>query len=116
MKTFKFSSWILFLMMILISSCSKYDDGELWDKVNSLDDRVTSIENQLKSLNSNIVSISNLADVLQSSLFITNIAMSSNGYILTFSDGSQFTISDVIDGADGMDVKDEVDGKEGVDS
>ena len=52
MKTFKLSGWIVLLMM-LTPSCNKYDDGELWDKVNSLDDRVTSIENQLKSLKIN---------------------------------------------------------------
>ena len=33
------------------TACNEYDDSELWDRVNSLDDRVTSIENQLKALN-----------------------------------------------------------------
>lgn len=102
MKRFKFVFKVV-LLLTIATSCSKYDDGELWDKVNSLDGRVSSIENQLKSLNSNIASISSLADVLQNSLFITNITMSSNGYTLTFSDGSHITISDGKDGADGKD-------------
>lgn len=102
MKRFKFIFQVV-LMLVIATSCSKYDDDELWDKVNSLDDRVTSIENQLESLNSDISSISDLADVLQNRLYITNIGMTDNGYRLTFSDGSEMTISDGKDGKDGKD-------------
>lgn len=102
MKRFKFIFHVV-LLLTIATSCSKYDDDELWDKVNSLDDRVTSIEDQLESLNSDIVSISGLADVLEKSLFITNIAMSDKGYTLTFSDGSEMTLFDGKDGVDGKD-------------
>ena len=40
MKAFKFISQLV-LLLICTTACSEYDDGELWDKVNSLDDRVT---------------------------------------------------------------------------
>lgn len=50
MKTFRFIYQFVLLLMCT-TACNEYDDSELWDRVNSLDDRVTSIENQLKALN-----------------------------------------------------------------
>ena len=48
MKTFRFIYQFVLLLMCT-TACNEYDDSELWDRVNSLDDRVTSIENQLKA-------------------------------------------------------------------
>lgn len=102
MKAFKFISQLV-LLLICITACSEYDDGELWDKVNSLDDRVTSIEKQLKALNDDITSISAIVGVLQSRLYLTNVTASGEDYVLTFSDGSRVIISDGKDGVDGKD-------------
>ena len=101
--------WQFVLLMLFATACDKYDDGEIWDRVNSLDNRVTLIENQLKLMNSNINSISGLVDALQNRLYITNVATSKDGYTLTFSDGSHITITDGKDGRDGVDG---VDGKD----
>lgn len=101
MKIFKFTCRVL-LLMIFVAACSKYDDGELWNTVNSIDSRVTSIENQLKSLNSNIDSISTIVNALQNRLYVTNVTKSKDGYTLTFSDGSYITIADGKDGRDGV--------------
>ena len=43
--------WQFVLLMLFATACDKYDDGEIWDRVNSLDNRVTLIENQLKLMN-----------------------------------------------------------------
>lgn len=102
MKAFKFISQLV-LLLICTTACSEYDDGELWDKVNSLDDRVTSIEKQLKALNGDITSISAIVGVLQSRLYLTNVTASGEDYVLTFSDGSRVIISDGKDGVDGKD-------------
>ena len=102
MKAFKFISQLV-LLLICTTACSEYDDGELWDKVNSLDDRVTSIEKQLKALNDDITSISAIVGVLQSRLYLTNVTASGEDYVLTFSDGSRVIISDGKDGVDGKD-------------
>lgn len=101
--------WQFVLLVLFATACDKYDDGEIWDRVNSLDNRVTLIENQLKLMNSNINSISGLVDALQNRLYITNVATSKDGYTLTFSDGSHITITDGKDGRDGVDG---VDGKD----
>lgn len=50
----KLKSLFLWLLVIIGAVSCKYDDGELWDKVNSLDDRLTNIENQLTQMNTNI--------------------------------------------------------------
>lgn len=69
-----------------------------WDKVNSLDDRVASIEKQLKSLNNDIISIVALVEALQSWLYLTNVTTLGDGYTLTFSDGSHIVVADGKDG------------------
>ena len=97
------------LLMLFTTACDKYDDAEIWDRVNSLENRVTLIENQMKLLNSNINSISGLVDALQNRLYVTNITTLEDGYTLTFSDGSHVTITDGKDGKDGVDG---VDGKD----
>ena len=99
MKAFKLICRLIFLL-ICTTACSKYADGELWDKVNSLDDRVTSIEKQLKALNDDITSISAIVKALQSRLYLTNVTASGEDYVLTFSDGSRVVISDGKDGKD----------------
>lgn len=96
----------LLVLLVGITSCSKYDDGELWNKVNSLDDRVSSIENQLKALNDDITSISAIVKALQDRLYLTNVVTLVDGYSLTFSDGSRIRISDGKDGTNGKDGKD----------
>lgn len=102
MKEFKFVCKVM-LVLLCMSACSKYDDSELWNKVNSLDDRVASIESRLESLNSDITSIRSIVTALQNKLYLTNVTTLGDGYTLTFSDGSKITISDGKDGADGKD-------------
>ncbi len=98
MKKLKFCLFMLSISTIL--ACSKYDDSELWNTVNSLDDRVTSLEGQLKTLNSNIHSIKSLVQVLQDRCFIVGTETTSDGHVLKFSDGSRI---DIVNGKDGAD-------------
>ena len=53
----KQKSFFLWLLMIICTISCKYDDGELWDKVNSLDERLANIENQLTQMNTDITSM-----------------------------------------------------------
>lgn len=102
MKKIKFICRVI-LLLICVSACSKYDDSELWDEINSLDNRVTSIEEQLKLLNSDITTIKSIVAALQDRLYVAKVTTSGDGYTLTFSDGSKITISDGKDGVDGKD-------------
>lgn len=111
MKTTK-SVLLLVLLMISVISC-KYDDAELWDKVNSLDDRVTSIEDKLKAMNSDISALQALANALQNKVYVESVEYKTDGYVITFTDGTKATISN---GKDGEDGKNGADGKNGKDA
>lgn len=97
MKTLKLIS--LSMLLIGTTAC-KYDDGELWNEINSLDDRVTNIEYRLEAFNNDITSIKSIVDALQRQVYLKNITALENGYILYFTDGSQVEIHDGKDGKD----------------
>lgn len=109
MRTFKFIILSVLSSFIAIGCSNEYDDSELWDKVNSLDERIKSIEEKIESMNKGITSMVDIVSALDKRLYITNITPQSKGYKIVFSDGSQITISD---GKDGEDGKDGVDGKD----
>ncbi|MCE5178004.1 MAG: DUF4988 domain-containing protein [Porphyromonadaceae bacterium] len=88
---------------IFINGCSKYDDSDLRDRLNSLNNRVVSIETALEVMNNEINAISSLADVLQQRLYVSDVKTTDNGYTLTFSDGSKVVISHGEDGKKGKD-------------
>lgn len=95
--------FIIMILSLLNSNCSKYNDGEVWDKINSLDMRITAIENQLKSINANIISLSTLYKTLENRRYVSEITEQDDGYSITFSDGSKLSIKDGADGSNGTD-------------
>lgn len=112
MKTKVFFS--LLLVVALFSSC-KYDDAALWDKVNSLDNRLNNIEEQLTGMNSEIQTMSSLVNALQGYVYVSGVSEVEDGYVIKFSDGKTATISNGKDGQDGKDGKDGKDGQDGKD-
>lgn len=72
------------LTTMVISSCSKYDDSELRQKIDALEERVTSIEALLKAS--------------ANKLTIVSIEENENGTIITFSDNSKVTINNATEG------------------
>lgn len=100
MKTKKLFLWLLVTFSAI--SC-KYDDGELWDKVNSLEDRLENVEKTLTSMNSEISSISTIVNAIQNNVFVKSVKQTEDGYIIEFSDGKTATISNGKDGAPGQD-------------
>ena len=109
------SIWLWVLLVVTAVSSCKYDDGELWDKVNSLDNRVTNIEEQLTQMNTNISSISTIVNAIDDNLFITSLEETANGYSIKFSNGETATLTNGTDGAAGKDAPvigfDEFEGK-----
>ena len=103
MKQTKLIYTAIFTLAFMVTSCNKYDDNELWDAVNSLDDRVTHIEQRLEVMNKDITTIRDLADALEKRLYITEVKELGNGYCIIFSDGSRSTITNGKDGIDGKD-------------
>lgn len=104
---------LLLLAFLMVSAVAcKYDDGELWNKVNSLDDRLTSIETQLSQMNSDISSLSTVVNALQNKVYVASVDEVENGYQITFTDGKKVTITNGKDGADAPVISvDEYEGK-----
>lgn len=95
--------FISLILLLINSTCSKYDDTEIWDEINRLDQRVTAIENQLKTINSEISAMRSLVSTLENRRYVSSISELVDGYTITFSDGSKITIKDGEKGADGKD-------------
>ena len=77
----------------------EYDDSDLWNKVNSLEQQVT-------DNTADIAALSALIDAMNNGKTITGVESTDEGYILTFSDGSKVTLRHGKDGVDGKDGKD----------
>ena len=111
MKTKSIWLWVL-LLVTAISGC-KYDDADLWNKVNSLDDRVTSLEGTVESLNQQTTSLQTLINGVQNRLYISSVTSNENGYTIEFSDGTVAAITNGTNGADApvISIKKDTDGK-----
>ena len=106
MRTFRLIGVSLVSMALCLNFASCYDDSEMWDKVNSLDDRMEQLENSIETYNENITSLNVIVKALQDNLYIKEMSSVSNGYIITFSDGTTATITNGEDGKAGEDGKD----------
>ena len=109
----------LFMALLLIVgigavSC-KYDDDELWEQVNSLNDRLTSVEAQLPTMNSGISSLSTIVNQMKNNVSVTKVETTKTGYVIHFSDGKTATISNGKDGLNGKDGQNGLNGKDGKD-
>ena len=91
---------ILFLLLTVVTVCSCYNDDDLWDKVNDLDGRIETLETTVKKMNSEITTLQSLVDALNQGKVITNTEQTSDGYTLTFSDGSTVSIKNGKNGTD----------------
>lgn len=92
----------LFALMItaaalFVAGCTQeFDDSKIWETIKELEERVKTLEVVTNALRNNI--------------YIANVVPTSNGYTITFSDGSIANITNGIDGEDGTDGKDGIDG------
>lgn len=76
--------------LLLTTGCSeKFDDSKVWDSIHSLEERLSAMEIVLKAY--------------ENKLFIESVDEITNGYIITFSDGSKATITNGADGKPGED-------------
>ena len=86
------------VVALLATSCSKgFDDSEIWDKLNSLEERVAALEQLCKQMNTNITSLQTIVDALQKNDSVTNVAPINEdgdvvGYTITFAKGDSITI------------------------
>lgn len=97
-------------LVTMISSCKEYDDSSLQSWVESLDDRVTTLENTVNNLNANIVSITEIVKSLQASKIVQSVTETADGFRIVFNDNSYI---DIKNGQDGLNGQNGSDGKDG---
>lgn len=86
------------LAAVLIPSACSYDDSGLWEAVNGIEDRVEILENASEKMNADIKSLQSIIEAIQNNVSITAIESVANGYKIRFSDGTEATITNGVDG------------------
>ena len=93
--------------LLPISSCSDdYDDSEIKDRLDKVEDKVTELEEWCSTVNNEIASLKRLITALENNDYVTGVETLENGYKITFSKSGSITIHNGKDGADGEDGKD----------
>ena len=107
MKTTKFTICLLFIMTFFFTSGCKdgYDDSELTERVENLENRLQKLEEQM---NSNINSLQAILEALDNNDYITKVVPITNGekeigYTINFSKGTSINIYHGQDGQNGQD-------------
>ena len=111
----RFFSFIAIALAIVVSSCSKFDDTDIWNKLNDHEKRIVSLEELCKQMNTNISSLQSIVNALQKNDYITNVSPvrkdgAEIGYTITFAYGDTITIYHGTNGKDGANGKDGKDG------
>lgn len=105
-------SFLVTTTLLVVASCvQEYDDSELVNRVDNLEERVTRLEELCEMMNSNIKSIETVITALQQHDYIANITEVYDndkviGYTITFIKSGSITIYHGTDGEDGEDGED----------
>ena len=91
----KHLSLLLCGAVLLFSGC-KYDDDDLWNKVDDQEERIAALEQWQQNVNSNITTLQNLVSALENNDYITGItefdSPEPGGYRITFSKSKEVVI------------------------
>lgn len=94
------------VVAVFVSSCSKFDDTDIWDKLNDHESRITALEELCKQMNTNITALQTIVEALEKNDYITNVSPVRKdgeviGYTITFAHSDTITIYNGEDGTDG---------------
>lgn len=100
-------------LAVMVSSCSKFDDGAIWEKfdeqeqiLNDHEKRIAALEELCKQMNTNINALQTLVEALEKRDYITNVSPVREdgvvvGYTISFASSDTITIYNGKDGSDG---------------
>lgn len=88
---------------MLASGCDDYDDTELVNRVDGLEDRVTTLEEAIAQMNQDIKGVETLVNAIDGNVFVSKIETTEEGYTVYFTDGQKITISNGEKGEPGKD-------------
>ena len=91
--------------------CS-YDDEALWNEVEQIKNRVTTLEEAVIKTNEDIVALQTIVEALQNNVYVVAVNTTADGYVIEFSDGITATINNGKDGVNApvISVKQDEDG------
>ena len=120
MKKSLFFIFAVWFAILGVGCSEKFDDTQIWDKLNSLEERVAALEQLCRQMNTNISSLQTIVDALQNKDYVTNVTPITEdgkviGYTIWFSKSGAITIYHGKDGKDGQNGQDGADGKDGKD-
>lgn len=95
MKKLSYLLLSLALPCLILTGC-KYDDDDLWNKVNDHEERLAALEQWQATVNGNITSLQGLVTALQDNDYVTEITSFDipvpGGYKITFAKSGEITI------------------------
>lgn len=92
--------WAVLALMMVLFGCAK--DQELYDKVDSLGERVTALEEAVKELNDiTIPGMQSIVAAIQGNIYVTSVTPTADGYTITFSNQTTAVIRNGVDGDKG---------------
>lgn len=91
--------YLILALSVIFTGC-KYDDDDLWNRVDDLDARLKEVEALVLRLNNETEAIKS---ILGSSKGIVDITENPKGYEITFSDGTSIKLNHGSDGKEGSD-------------
>lgn len=95
----------LFFAIFFIASCTKFDDSDIWDKLNDHEYRIAYLEEVCKKMNNDIAKVQNIVTALETGDYIVNASplIDGSGYSLLFKSGKSVIIYNGKDGSNGKD-------------
>ena len=78
----------------MAGACARYDDSELRNKLQEMEDRLAKLEALVQTANQNISDLQTLTSALNGAVYVTSVKELSDGYQLVFSNGDTVTIKD----------------------
>jgi hypothetical protein len=104
---------LLATALISVSLTGCYDDDALWDEMESVKNRVTTLEEAVKKTNDNLTALQTVLAALQKNVYVSEVNETTNGYVIKFTDGKSATITNGTNGIDApvISVRQDEDGK-----
>lgn len=105
----------LLLIVPIVFGCNKFDDSNLWNSINSLNNRVERLETICDKMNTNISSLQSIVQALQTNDAVKSVTIlpDGEGYTINFVSGKTINIYNGRNGTNGSNGKDGQDGSDG---
>ncbi|MCC8088699.1 MAG: DUF4988 and DUF4465 domain-containing protein [Rikenellaceae bacterium] len=91
---------LLFVLAAFVGCSDDFDDSDLWNKVDDLDNRVTTLEQLVNQLNKDISYVQTIASAVDTDNLIVGYSSNGSGWEISFLNGETISVLNGSDGAD----------------